>query len=94
VSKALGLKKLRRKRGARFAVSRIARKLSVPPTVPARGLAQTLLALISEVSRAWFWMLDAVPENRAVKLCSAIDRIDAIDPSAEMIRVGRSQVGG
>ncbi|HXN85196.1 MAG TPA: class I SAM-dependent methyltransferase [Candidatus Binataceae bacterium] len=58
-----------------------------------REVYDTLLGLIRDQPRV---VLDAGcgPGKIAREIVSAVDRIDAVDPSAEMIRVGRAQPGG
>jgi SAM-dependent methyltransferase len=58
-----------------------------------REVFATLLGLIRDRPRV---VLDAGcgPGKIAREIVTAVDRIDAIDPSAEMIRVGRAQPGG
>ena len=81
-----------RERGARFAASRMAENYLFRPPYSLE-VYETLLDLIRDQPRV---VLDVGcgPGKIAREIVAAVDRIDAIDPSAEMIRLGRSQTGG
>jgi len=82
----------RRERGARFTASQIAENYLFRPPY-SREVYETLLGLIRDQSPV---VLDAGcgPGKIAREIVTAVDRIDAVDPSAEMIRIGRSQTRG
>ena len=78
--------------GKHFAAQSVARNyVHRPPYSP--EVFETLVGLIPQSCRA---VLDAGcgPGKLALGLVAAADRIDAVDPSAEMIAVGRALPGG
>ncbi len=81
-----------RDRAARFALASVAELYEYRPPYPAAVYAQ-LLALLEGHPQV---VLDAGsgPGKIARPLASQVDRVDAVDPSAEMIRVGRGLTGG
>jgi len=83
---------VRRANGERFAARRMAENYRYRPPY-SQEVFDTLLGLIVDRPRA---VLDAGcgPGKIARAIVEAVDRIDAVDPSSEMIRVGRSLPNG
>ncbi|MCP4006944.1 MAG: class I SAM-dependent methyltransferase [bacterium] len=81
-----------RKRGERFAERRVAESYVLRPPYSEEAI-ERLLALLAEHPRV---LLDAGcgTGKLARSLVSRVDRVDAVDPSPEMIRIGRSEPGG
>src|ERR1700676_2956186 len=78
--------------GERFAARRMAENYQYRPPYSAE-VFDTLLGLVRDHPRI---VLDAGcgPGKIARGIVDSVDRIDAVDPSAEMIRVGGSLPGG
>jgi SAM-dependent methyltransferase len=81
-----------RSRGQRFTSRALVQNYLFRPPY-SREVYATLLGLIRDQPRA---VLDAGcgPGKIAIGLMDAVDRVDAVDPSFAMIRVGRSLRGG
>jgi len=83
---------IRRENGVRFAARRMAENYRFRPPYP-EEVFDTLLELIRDEPRT---VLDAGcgPGKIARAIADSVARVDAVDPSAEMIRVGKSMPGG
>ena len=81
-----------RERGRRFAARALAENYLYRPPY-SQEVIDTLLALIQDEPHV---VLDAGcgPGKIARAIVDAVDRVDAVDPSAEMIRVGQAQPRG
>jgi SAM-dependent methyltransferase len=89
---AFGTPEFPRTNGERFAARRMAENYQYRPPYSAE-LYDILLGLIRDRPRT---VLDAGcgPGKISREIVHSVDRIDAVDPSAEMIRVGGSLAGG
>ena len=83
---------LRRKMGTRFTEAAMARNYQFRPPYPPE-VFETLIELIRDAPRK---VLDAGcgPGKIARAIADQVERIDAVDPSAEMISAGRALPGG
>lgn len=83
---------IRRENGVRFAARRMAENYRYRPPYSPEVFA-TLLELIRDTPRN---VLDAGcgPGKLARALADSVDRVDAVDPSIEMIRIGKSMPNG